>query len=318
MPNKYGGRENLEAIDFLRYVNKHLYEREPGVAMIAEESTSFAGVTKPVHAGGLGFGFKWNMGWMNDSLRYVELDPVYRQYEHHLMTFAMVYAYSENFILPISHDEVVHGKGSMIAKIPQDDWRRFATLRAFYTFMWCFPGKQLLFMGQEFGQRPEFNEAVSLEWWVSDLWGHGGLQRMFRDLNLIYRDNPPLYELDNDPAGFAWINADDSGGNVYSWLRRDSRGNEIACLINFSPEPHPNYRIGLPKAGVWEEIFNTDSLAYDGSGQFGNLGRVTARSVPGGDWWPASASVSIPPLGAVWLRYDPTATVAEPADPSVD
>lgn len=317
VPNQYGGRENLEAIDFLRYVNRHLYEREPGVAMIAEESTSFPGVTKPVHHGGLGFGFKWNMGWMNDSLRYLELDPIYRQYEHNLMTFAMVYAYSENFILPISHDEVVHGKGSMINKVPQDDWRKFASLRAFYAFMWSFPGKQLIFMGQEFGQRPEFNEATSLEWWVSDLWGHGGLQRLFRDLNLTYRSQRPLYELDNDPAGFQWLNADDSGNNLFSWLRRDSAGHEVACFVNFSPEPQPNYRVGLPRAGVWEEILNTDSLAYDGSGQFGNLGRVIARSVPGDLHNPATASVNVPPLGAIWLRYDAEATANEPADPGV-
>ena len=318
VPNQYGGRENLEAIDFLRYVNRHLYERQPGVVMIAEESTSFPGVTKPVHYGGLGFGFKWNMGWMNDSLRYLELDPIYRQYEHNLMTFAMVYAYSENFILPISHDEVVHGKGSMINKVPQDDWRKFATLRAFYSFMWGFPGKQLIFMGQEFGQRPEFNEAVSLEWWVSDLWGHGGLQRLFRDLNLTYRANRPLHELDSDPAGFQWLNADDARNNLFSWIRRDFAGNEIACFVNFSPEPQPNYRVGMPRSGVWEEILNTDSLAYDGSGQFGNLGRVIARSVPGDLHNPASASVNVPPLGAVWLRYDAQATVSEPADPGVD
>ncbi|MDO4716066.1 MAG: 1,4-alpha-glucan branching protein GlgB [Propionibacteriaceae bacterium] len=318
VPNQYGGRENLEAIDFLRYVNRHLYERQPGVVMIAEESTSFPGVTKPVHYGGLGFGFKWNMGWMNDSLRYLELDPIYRQYEHNLMTFAMVYAYSENFILPISHDEVVHGKGSMINKVPQDDWRKFATLRAFYSFMWGFPGKQLIFMGQEFGQRPEFNEAASLEWWVSDLWGHGGLQRLFRDLNLTYRANRPLHELDSDPAGFQWLNADDARNNLFSWIRRDSAGNEIACFVNFSPEPQPNYRVGMPRAGVWEEILNTDSLAYDGSGQFGNLGRVIARSVPGDLHNPASASVNVPPLGAVWLRYDAEATAKEPADPGVD
>ena len=183
IPNQYGGRENLEAIDLLRYVNKHLYERVPGVVIIAEESTSFGGITKPVHWGGLGFGFKWNMGWMNDSLRYLNLDPVYRQYHHNDMTFAMVYAYSENFILPISHDEVVHGKGSMLTKVPQDDWRKFATLRAFYASMWAFPGKQLVFMGQEFGQRAEFSEERGLDWWTADMWGHGGLKRLFKDMN---------------------------------------------------------------------------------------------------------------------------------------
>ena len=301
VPNKYGGRENLEAIDFLRYVNRHMYERHPGTMMIAEESTSFPGVTKPVDKDGLGFGFKWNMGWMNDTLRYLALDPVYRQYEHNLLTFAMVYQYSENFILPISHDEVVHGKGSMINKVPQDDWRKFATLRAFYSFMWSFPGKQLIFMGSEFAQRPEFNEATSLEWWVTELWGHGGLQRLFRDLNMIYRDNPPLFELDNAPEGFTWINADDKGHNTLSWVRNDSQGNHVACFTNFSPEPLRDYLVGLPGDGEWEEILNTDSETYDGSGQFGNLGVVTAHDEPWGHF-PASAEVTIPPLGSIWLR----------------
>ena len=301
VPNKHGGRENLEAIDFLRYVNRHMYERHPGTMMIAEESTSFPGVTKPVDKDGLGFGFKWNMGWMNDTLRYLALDPVYRQYEHNLLTFAMVYQYSENFILPISHDEVVHGKGSMINKVPQDDWRKFATLRAFYSFMWSFPGKQLIFMGSEFAQRPEFNEATSLEWWVTELWGHGGLQRLFRDLNTIYRDNPPLFELDNAPEGFTWINADDREHNALSWVRNDSRGNHVACFTNFSPEPLRDYPVGLPIDGEWEEILNTDSEAYDGSGQFGNLGVVTAHDEPWGHF-PASAEVTIPPLGSIWLR----------------
>ncbi len=312
VPNQFGGRENLEAIDFLRYVNRHLYEREPGVVMIAEESTSFPGVTKPVDQGGLGFGFKWNMGWMNDSLRYLEKEPIYRQYHHHMMTFAMVYAFSENFVLPISHDEVVHGKGSMINKIPQDDWRKFATLRAFYSYMWAFPGKQLIFMGCEFGQRAEFSESTSLEWWVSDMWGHGGLKRLFKDLNEIYRANPALWELDSDPAGFQWINANDAGGNVYSWIRLDKAGNMIACLANFSSEPHHTYGIGLPLAGVWTEILNTDSTVYDGDGKYGNLGQVIAREV-GGDW-PAYTTVSIPPLGTVWLKYDADATAALPSD----
>ncbi|MDR3069692.1 MAG: 1,4-alpha-glucan branching protein GlgB, partial [Propionibacteriaceae bacterium] len=262
VPNIYGGNENLEAIDFIRYVNNHLYERVPGVTVIAEESTSFAGVTKPVGWGGLGFGFKWNMGWMNDSLRYLQLEPIYRQYHHHEMTFAMMYAYSENFILPISHDEVVHGKGSMINKVPQDSWRQFATLRAFYTFQWAFPGKQLIFMGCEFGQRPEFNESVSLEWWVTGLWGHHGLQLLVKDLNKLYRSHPALYECDSDPDGFQWVNADDSGGNTYSWLRKDGKGNVVAIAVNFSSEPWTAYKLGLPKAGTWKEIFNSDASSY--------------------------------------------------------
>ena len=317
VPNKYGGRENLEAIDFLCYVNSHLYSRHPGILMIAEESTSFPGVTKPVDDGGLGFGFKWNMGWMNDSLRYLELNPFHRQYHHGEMTFAMVYQYSENFILPISHDEVVHGKGSMITKIPGDDWQQFASLRAFYSYMWSFPGKQLVFMGQEFGQRHEFDESVSLEWFVADLWGHGGLKRLFRDLNKIYKENPALWQLDSDPRGFEWINADDAGNNLFSWLRRSDDGSTIACFTNFSPNPQTDYRIGLPMEGVWTEILNTDSLEYDGTGEFGNLGQIVAAPLPAPDRLRAVATVCVPPMGSVWLRHNPSATAALPGDPGV-
>lgn len=317
VPNKYGGRENLEAIDFLRYVNSHLYSRHPGILMIAEESTSFPGVTKPVDDGGLGFGFKWNMGWMNDSLRYLELNPFHRQYHHGEMTFAMVYQYSENFILPISHDEVVHGKGSMITKIPGDDWQQFASLRAFYSYMWSFPGKQLVFMGQEFGQRHEFDESVSLEWFVADLWGHGGLKRLFRDLNKIYKENPALWQLDSDPRGFEWINADDAGNNLFPWLRRSDDGSTIACFTNFSPNPQTDYRIDLPMEGVWTEILNTDSLEYDGTGEFGNLGQIVAAPLPAPDRLRAVATVCVPPMGSVWLRHNPSATAALPGDPGV-
>lgn len=317
VPNKYGGRENLEAIDFLRYVNSHLYSRHPGILMIAEESTSFPGVTKPVDDGGLGFGFKWNMGWMNDSLRYLELNPFHRQYHHGEMTFAMVYQYSENFILPISHDEVVHGKGSMITKIPGDDWQQFASLRAFYSYMWSFPGKQLVFMGQEFGQRHEFDESVSLEWFVADLWGHGGLKRLFRDLNKIYKENPALWQLDSDPRGFEWINADDAGNNLFSWLRRSDDGSTIACFTNFSPNPQTDYRIDLPMEGVWTEILNTDSLEYDGTGEFGNLGQIVAAPLPAPDRLRAVATVCVPPMGSVWLRHNPSATAALPGDPGM-
>ncbi|MGA4507334.1 1,4-alpha-glucan branching protein GlgB [Propionibacteriaceae bacterium G1746] len=313
VPNQYGGRENLEAIDFLRYVNKHLYEREPGILMIAEESTSFPGVTRPVDQGGLGFGFKWNMGWMNDSLRYVEADPVHRQYKHNLMTFAMVYAYSENFILPISHDEVVHGKGSMVNKVPQDDFRKFATLRAFYSYMWAFPGKKLTFMGNEFGQREEFNESASLSWHYADTPNHHGLKQLFTDLNRIYKDEAAFWELDNDPDGFRWINADDSAGNTFSWLRRSRSGELIACLFNFSPNPHNEHTVALPREGTWTEILNTDSAAYDGTGQFGNYGRVIATATHGGDG-AALAQVCLPPLGAVWLKWDPAATATDPGD----
>ncbi len=314
VPNRFGGRENLEAIDLLRYVNKHLYEREPGIMMIAEESTSFPGVTKPVDQGGLGFGFKWNMGWMNDSLRYLSKDPIYRQYDHNLMTFAMVYAYSENFILPISHDEVVHGKGTLMSKVGGDDWRQFATLRAFFSFMWAFPGKKLLFMGQEFAQRSEFNESAGLEWFVADLWGHRGVKNLVHDLNHIYFDHPALWDQDSDPNGFQWINADDAGNNTYSWVRRSASGQLLACFANFSSTPHPNYQASLPAAGVWHEILNTDSPAYDGDGNYGNLGQVVAREGAAPFGTGVGAQVVVPPMGAVWLEYDPETTAELPAD----
>jgi 1,4-alpha-glucan branching enzyme len=299
IPNQFGGRENLEAIDFLRYNNEHLYRRAPGVVTIAEESTSFAGVSRPASWGGLGFGFKWNMGWMNDSLRYIELDPVYRQYHHDYITFAMVYQYSESFILPISHDEVVHGKGSMINKIPQDDWRKFATLRAFYAYMWSFPGKQLLFMGQEWATRPEWNEANSLEWWVDGLWGHRGVRQLVRRMNQLQAETQALYEFDHEERGFTWINGDDWSANSYSWVRYGSDGSMVACLVNFSPNPYPDYGIRLPRAGKWEEILNTDALDFDGTGEFLNGGSVTAEGGPDG----GTAIVTVPPMGAVWLRY---------------
>ena len=312
VPNEFGGNHNLEAIDFLRYVNRHLYERVPGVVMIAEESTAFTGVTKPLDQGGLGFGFKWNMGWMNDSLGYLAQEPIHRQYHHHEMTFAMIYQYTENFILPISHDEVVHGKGSMINKVPQDAWRQFATLRAFYSFMWTFPGKQLVFMGCEFGQRPEWSEDESLEWWVTDLEGHHGLQRMFQDLNEVYRTHPALWKLDSSPEGFQWIDNNDAGGNTLSWLRFDGEGQQLAVAVNFSSEPWTQHRIGLPAPGTWTEIFNSDRAIYDGTGTHGNDGQITAHpdSYHG---FPASATIVIPPLGAVVFAHEP-ATTEPPKD----
>jgi 1,4-alpha-glucan branching enzyme len=303
IPNKYGGNENLDAIELLREVNSHNYRREPGTMLIAEESTSWPGITRDVTKGGLGFGFKWNMGWMNDSLRYYAQDPIYRTYHHDEMTFAMSYAYSENYILPISHDEVVHGKGSMFERAPGDEWRKFATMRAFYAFMWSHPGKQLLFMGTDFGQRREFSDQRGLDWEECSKWGHRGVQTLVKDLNKIYREHPALYRRDTDPAGFSWIDADDHGGNVFSYLRYDGQGQMIACLINFSAESRPDYRIGLPTDGIWREILNTDISSYDGSGDFGNLGEVVAKPVPS-NGYPASAAVTIPPLAAVWLLFE--------------
>jgi 1,4-alpha-glucan branching enzyme len=314
VPNKYGGNENLEAVELLQRTTAHAYGREPGSVMVAEESTSWPGVTQSVNHGGLGFGFKWNMGWMNDSLRYLGREPVYRQFHHHEMTFALAYAYSENFILPISHDEVVHGKGSMFERAPQDEWRKFGTLRAFYAFMWSHPGKKLLFMGTEFGQRREFSESRSIDWWQSAEWGHRGVQRLIKDLNTIYKEHPALWKRDTDPSGFSWIDADDHGGNIFSWLRYDGDGQMIACITNFSSEPRPDHQIGLPTEGVWKEILNTDAEVYDGTGLLGNLGQVVAHPVPS-HGYTASASVTIPPLGAVWLRLEPELDEEQPLEP---
>lgn len=299
-PNMHGGNEYLEAIELLRDVNRALHERHPGVVTVAEESTAFNGVTKPVSEGGLGFDFKWNMGWMNDTLRYLALDPIHRQYQHHDMTFAMLYAYTEHYILPISHDEVVHGKQSMLHKTGQDTWRQFANLRAYYSFMWGFPGKKLLFMGCDFGVRPEWNEAASLEWDVLGLEGHRGIAALIRDLNSLYRAHPALWALDSDWRGFTWINNHDAGSNVFSWVRSDGAGEQIAVIANFSPQPYTAHRIGLPSKGKWQEIFNSDAAEYDGTGQFTNH-KLKATDQEW-DGQPASADLVVPPLGTVFLR----------------
>jgi 1,4-alpha-glucan branching enzyme len=300
LPNIHGGRENLEAIGFLQEVTATSYKRNPGTVMIAEESTSWAGVTAPTSSGGLGFGFKWNMGWMHDSLQYIQEDPMYRSYHHSEITFSFVYAFSENFLLPISHDEVVHGKGSLLAKMPGDHWQQVANVRAYLAFMWAHPGKQLLFMGQEFGQPSEWSEERGLDWWILDQPLHRGLWDLVAQLNATYRANPALWALDNDPRGFEWLDGSDAAGNVVAFLRWDADGNPIAVLMNFSGNPHADYRIGLPFAGEWEELLNTDAEAYGGSG-VGNLGTVTAVDEP----WagrPASATLTLPPLGGLWLR----------------
>ena len=300
--NVYGGRENLEAVQFLQEMNATAYKRVPGAITIAEESTSWPGVTRPTHLGGLGFGFKWNMGWMHDSLGYVQNDPVHRQYHHGQMTFSIVYAYSENYVLPISHDEVVHGKGSLLRKMPGDRWRQLANLRCFLAYMWAHPGKQLLFMGSEFGQESEWAESRELDWWLLDNADHRGVQALVRDLNRLYRDTPALYTLDNEGSGFEWIDANDSSSNVFSFIRTGKDGEKLVCVANFSAVPHHSYRLGLPSAGTWTEALNTDADAYAGSG-VGNLGAVTATDEP---WHghPASTTVSLPPLGALFLTPD--------------
>ncbi|MGH8866942.1 MAG: 1,4-alpha-glucan branching protein GlgB [Actinomycetes bacterium] len=300
LPNMFGGRENLDAVAFLQEANATLYRRCPGVTTIAEESTAWPGVTRATHLGGLGFGFKWNMGWMHDSLSYMAKEPVYRQYHHHQMTFSMMYAYSENYVLPISHDEVVHGKGSLLRKMPGDRWQQLANLRAYLAFMWAHPGKQLLFMGAELGQESEWSESRSLDWWLLDNPDHRGVQSLVRDLNRVYADTPALWSQDVEPSGFDWIDANDAGNNVFSFLRWGGDGSALACVANFAAVPHEGYRLGLPHAGTWQEVLNTDAGAYLGSG-VGNLGAVEAVAEP---WHgrPASASLRLPPLGAVWLH----------------
>jgi 1,4-alpha-glucan branching enzyme len=306
-PNVYGGRENLEAVQFLQEMNATVYKRVPGAITVAEESTSWPGVTRATHLGGLGFGFKWNMGWMHDSLGYVQNDPVHRQYHHGQMTFSMVYAYSENYVLPISHDEVVHGKGSLLRKMPGDRWQQLANLRCFLAYMWAHPGKQLIFMGTEFGQESEWAESRELDWWLLDNADHRGVQSLVRDMNRTYRDTPALWALDTEGSGFAWIDANDSSNNVFSFVRRgadpsrpeDETGAELVCVANFSAVPHHDYKLGMPATGEWTEVLNTDADGYAGSG-VGNFGTVTAIDEP---WHgqPASATLTVPPLGAVWL-----------------
>jgi 1,4-alpha-glucan branching enzyme len=307
-PNSLGGRENLDAVSFLREVTATCYKRVPGIAMIAEESTAWPGVSRPVHRGGLGFGFKWNMGWMHDTLAYFARDPVHRSYHHDEITFSMIYAYSEHYVLPLSHDEVVHGKGSLLRKMAGDEWRQFAGLRSLLAYMWGHPGKQLLFMGGEFGQGDEWSEQVGLEWHLLQYPAHAGVQQLVRDLNSVYVTHPALWQQDSDPAGFEWIDANDRSGNVLSFLRYGTGdpdgtgGSVLACVCNFAATPHYDYRIGLPQAGAWSEVINTDAEVYGGSG-VGNLGTVTAAETP---WHgrPASATITIPPLAVLWLAPD--------------
>jgi 1,4-alpha-glucan branching enzyme len=301
-PNVYGGRENLEAVSFLQEVNATAYRRVPGAITVAEESTSWPGVTRPTHLGGLGFGFKWNMGWMHDSLGYIQNDPVHRQYHHGQMTFSMVYAYSENYVLPISHDEVVHGKGSLLRKMPGDRWQQLANLRTFLAYMWAHPGKQLLFMGSEFGQESEWAESRELDWWLLDNADHRGVQTLVRDLNRVYRETSALWSLDTEGTGFEWIDANDADNNVFSFVRKpkDPADGPLVCVANFSAIPHHEHVLGLPQGGSWAEVLNTDAEVYSGSG-VGNLGVVQAADTPR-HGMPASASVTVPPLGALWLR----------------
>ena len=304
VPNVHGGRENLEAVALLQEMNATAYRRVPGIVTVAEESTAWPGVTAPTDAGGLGFGFKWNMGWMHDSLDYLAQDPVHRSHHHGRMTFSLEYAFSENYVLPLSHDEVVHGKGSLLRKMPGDRWRQLATLRAYLAFMWAHPGKQLLFMGGELGQESEWAESRELDWWLLAHPEHEGVRRLVRDLNATYRSSGALWGRDNAPEGFGWLRNDPSA-NLFAFVRRSPGEPDLVCVANFSAVPHPDYRLGLPAAGTWREVVNTDAEAYTGSG-VGNLGSVRAAPVEH-DGQPASAEVTVGPLATVWLRHDPDA-----------
>jgi 1,4-alpha-glucan branching enzyme len=300
IPNEFGGREDLDAVAFLKELNELLYAREPGVISAAEESTAWPGVSKPTYVGGLGFGFKWNMGWMHDTLRYFQQDPIYRRYHHHELTFSLMYAFSENFILPLSHDEVVHGKGSLLQKMPGDRWQQLANLRALYGYMWTHPGKKLLFMGCEVAQDREWSHERSLDWHLLEDPQHAGVQRLVRDLNHAYRELPALWDNDFDPSGFFWLEANDAERNVVAFARAsEDHEHVLVCVCNLSPMPRENYRVGLPRSGRWREALNTDSAFYGGA-DWGNLGGVEAEAVPWHEQ-PFSAELVLGPLSVLWL-----------------
>jgi 1,4-alpha-glucan branching enzyme len=304
VPNQFGGREDLEAVAFLKELNEVIYSHEPGIISAAEESTAWPGVSRPTYLGGLGFGFKWNMGWMHDTLGYFQQDPIYRRYHHHELTFSLMYAFSENFVLPLSHDEVVHGKGSLYSKMGGNDhWQKLANLRALYAYMWAHPGKKLLFMGGELAQQAEWSHERSLDWHLLERPDHAGIQSLVRDLNRLYRSEPALYELDSDPSGFYWLEPNDADNNIVAFARRSSGTDEperiVVFVANLSPTPRENYRLGLPRSDRWREALNTDSSYYGGS-DVGNLGGVVPEPIP---WHgqPFSAQLTLPPLAAVML-----------------
>ena len=301
IPNESGGRENLEAIAFLKRTNEVIGIECPGAFTVAEESTAFPGVSAPTYHGGLGFHFKWNMGWMHDTLEYIQQDPVHRRWHHDKMSFGLVYAFSENFMLPLSHDEVVHGKGSILGRMPGDEWQRFANLRAYFGFMWGHPGKKLLFMGQEFAQGTEWNHDIELPWWLLQHEHHAGVQRLVRDLNKLYREQPALHALDCDGAGFEWIDAHDAERSIYSWVRKDGRGNQVIVIANMTPVPRTAFRLGVPAGpSAWREALNTDSVFYAGS----NLGNGEAPlhvQAAASHGRAQSIELTIPPLATVFL-----------------
>ena len=301
IPNEFGGRENLEAIAFIRRLNEVIHQRNPGALMIAEESTSWPAVSRPTYVGGLGFDLKWNMGWMNDTLRYFALDPLYRQHHHNELTFSMLYAFHENFVLPLSHDEVVHGKHALLEKMPGDDWQKFANLRLLFGYMFGHPGKKLLFMGNELGQRDEFWDESPVDWSLENSPPHRGLQRLIADLNRLHTTEPPLYEVDFDGAGFEWLEANDGAASVLASLRRARNPEDfIVVICNFTPVLREEYRVGVPRPGFYREIMNTDSRFYDGT-DVGNSGGVRAEPIPWNDR-PYSIKLRLPPLGVMFFK----------------
>src|SRR3954447_23050697 len=300
VPNEYGGNEDLDAVQFLKEFNEVVHRDEPGIVSAAEESTAWPGVSRPTYLGGLGFGFKWNMGWMHDTLLYFQKDPVYRRFHHHTLTFSLMYAFSENFVLPLSHDEVVHGKRSLLNKMPGDRWQKFANLRSLYAYMWAHPGKKLLFMGGELGEWEEWNYDGSLHWNLLESSEHSGVHALIRDLNRAYRTQPALYEVDFDPRGSRWPNPTDATNSVLAFARLDENGEKpVVVVLNLSPVPRYDYRVGMPTCCRWRELLNTDSTYYGGSG-VGNMGGVQAEATPWHDQ-PFSAQLTLPPLGVVWL-----------------
>jgi 1,4-alpha-glucan branching enzyme len=288
----------LEAIAFLKEMNAVAHGACPGVLMAAEESTAWPGVSRPTEVGGLGFGFKWNMGWMHDTLDYFQHEPVHRLHHHNQLSFGLIYAFTENFILPLSHDEVVHGKGSLYSKMPGDRWQKFANLRALYAHMWAHPGKKLLFMGGELAQEQEWSAERSLDWHLLERADHGGVQALIRDLNRVYREQPALWEVDFEPSGFRWLEANDASWNVLVFARFSADGAPLVCAGNFSPVPRHAYRVGLPSGGRWVEVLNTDAAVYGGSNTVNSS--VEAEQRPWHDQ-PFSAELTLPPLGVVWL-----------------
>ncbi|MEZ4407113.1 MAG: 1,4-alpha-glucan branching protein GlgB [Polyangiales bacterium] len=300
IPNAHGGRENLEAIAFLRELNERLHAEFPGAMVVAEESTSWPGVSRPLYTGGLGFTMKWNMGWMHDTLAFFARDTVHRRWHHHELTFGLVYQWSENFVLPLSHDEVVHGKGSIFGKMPGDRWQKFANLRALYAWMWCHPGRKLLFMGSEFGQEREWSHARSLDWHLTNDPLHAGVMTLVGDLNRLYRETPALNAVEQDPTAFAWSVVNDAEQSVFAFVRYDRAGRATLCVLNATPVPREGYRVGVPHAGEWREALNSDAARYGGS-NFGNAGRAWADPQPS-HGFAASIALRLPPLGVVVLQ----------------